>query len=79
MPGEVVMLFKDWFYLAVVIITIIGVAVGRFPVFRMNRATIALVGAALLISAGAISLDEAYRAIDIITTIIGVLCIYVFV
>lgn len=64
------MLFKEWFYLAVVIITIIGVAVGRFPVFRMNRATIALVGAALLISAGAISMDEAYRAIDINTIVL---------
>ena len=34
--------------------TIIGVAVGRYPVLRMNRATIAMTGAtALMVRAGA--------------------------
>lgn len=53
--------------LIIIIITLIGVAVGRYPWLRMNRATIALVGATLLILVGAISLDEAYAALDLNT------------
>lgn len=45
-------------------ITLIGVAIGRWPWLRMNRASIALVGATVLISIGIIPLDQAYRAID---------------
>ncbi|HLP26577.1 MAG TPA: SLC13 family permease, partial [Acidobacteriota bacterium] len=41
-----------------------GVAVGRWPWLKMNRATIALVGATLLISLGILSLEQAYRAVD---------------
>ncbi|MBI2497921.1 MAG: anion transporter, partial [Opitutae bacterium] len=44
--------------------TLVGVAVGRYPWLRMNRATIALVGAALLIAFGFIPLEAAYRAVD---------------
>lgn len=47
-----------------IIITLIGVAIGRYPWLRMNRATIALVGATTLIAIGAIVLDEAYTALD---------------
>ncbi len=53
--------------LTIIVITIIGVAIGRYPVLRMNRATIALSGATLLIMIGAISLDEAYAALDLNT------------
>ncbi|MCC9078285.1 anion transporter [Litorilinea aerophila] len=56
-----------WLSLAVVAVTIVGVAVGRFPLLRMNRATIALTGAALLILLGAIPLEEAYAALDLDT------------
>ena len=45
-------------------LTLIGVAVGRWPWLRMNRATIALVGATLLIALGLIPLEAAYRAVD---------------
>lgn len=48
----------------IVAATLIGVAIGRWPWLRMNRATIALVGATLLIAIGAIPLEAAYRAID---------------
>jgi Na+/H+ antiporter NhaD/arsenite permease-like protein len=48
----------------VVAITLIGVAIGRWPWLRMNRATIALVGATILIAGGAIPLEQAYRAVD---------------
>ena len=45
-------------------ITLVGVAIGRWPWLRMNRATIALVGATALIAIGVIPLEAAYRAID---------------
>jgi Na+/H+ antiporter NhaD/arsenite permease-like protein len=48
----------------VIVITLIGVAIGRYPRLNMNRATIALVGATLLIVLGALDLEAAYRAID---------------
>ncbi|MDZ7767376.1 MAG: SLC13 family permease [Melioribacteraceae bacterium] len=48
----------------IIIITLAGVAVGRLPKLRMNRATIALVGAGLLIITNAIELDQAYTSVD---------------
>ncbi len=56
-----------WLSLAIVVATIIGVAVGRYPFLRMNRATIALTGATALIVLGALTLDEAYAALDLDT------------
>lgn len=56
-----------WFAFAVIILTIVGVAVGRLPLLRMNRTTIALAGATILIVIGAISLDKAYAALDLNT------------
>jgi Na+/H+ antiporter NhaD/arsenite permease-like protein len=53
--------------LLVVAVTIVGVAVGRYPFLRMNRATIALAGATLLMAIGAISLEEAYATLDLDT------------
>lgn len=48
----------------VIVVTLIGVAVGRWPGLKMNRATIALVGATALVALGALTLEEAYAAID---------------
>ena len=48
----------------IVAVTLVGVAVGRWPWLKMNRATIALVGATVLIALGVIPLEQAYRAID---------------
>ena len=48
----------------VIAVTLVGVAVGRYPRLRMNRATIALVGATLLIAMETIPLEAAYRAVD---------------
>jgi Na+/H+ antiporter NhaD/arsenite permease-like protein len=42
----------------------LGLALGYVPGLRMNRATIALVSAAMLVALGALSLDEAWAAID---------------
>ncbi len=49
------------------IITYAGVALGRIPGLRLDRAGIALTGAALMMAVGAITPEEAYRAIDLET------------
>jgi Na+/H+ antiporter NhaD/arsenite permease-like protein len=48
----------------IIVTTLVGVAVGRYPWLKMNRATIALVGATLLVALGVLTLDEAYLAVD---------------
>lgn len=56
-----------WLSLAIIVATIIGVAIGRYPFLRMNRATIALTGATALIVLNALTLDEAYASLDLDT------------
>jgi Na+/H+ antiporter NhaD/arsenite permease-like protein len=56
-----------WLSLTIIVATLIGVAVGRYPFLRMNRATIALTGATALIVLGALTLEEAYAALDLDT------------
>lgn len=48
----------------VFVLTYLGVATGRLPGSRLDRAGVALLGAALMVGLGVMSLDEAYRAID---------------
>lgn len=50
--------------MSIIGLTLYGVAAGEFPGLKMNRATIALVGAVALIGLGAISAEEAWQAID---------------
>ena len=52
---------------AIFIVTYAGVALGRIPGLRLDRAGIALTGAALMMAVGAITPAEAYRAIDLDT------------
>ncbi len=59
--------FLDVAALTVIGVTIVGVALGRYPFLRMNRATIALAGATLLMAMGAVSLDDAYSLLDLNT------------
>jgi Na+/H+ antiporter NhaD/arsenite permease-like protein len=47
-----------------------AIAIGRVPRLRMSRATIALCGAALLVVLGAISEEEAIRAVDVGTLLL---------
>lgn len=57
----------NWHTLAaamIIVVTLIGVAIGRLPALKMNRATIALVGATLLIVLGVLPLEQAYRVVD---------------
>ncbi|MCK6578507.1 MAG: hypothetical protein L6Q98_10425 [Anaerolineae bacterium] len=51
--------------LFLIIFTYAGVAVGYVPRLRMNRASIALVGAAGLVAVGALSETQALDAIDL--------------
>ena len=60
----------EWISLIIILLTILGVALGSYPVLRMNRTTIALVGATSLIVIGAISLENAIQAIDFDTIIL---------
>ncbi|MCU0645491.1 MAG: anion transporter [bacterium] len=61
---------NNWISLIIISLTLIGVAIGRYPVLRMNRATIVVVGSALLIIIGAIPLETAYGAIDLNTIVL---------
>lgn len=49
------------------VLTYAGVSLGRVPGFRLDRAGIALTGAALMMAVGAITPEEAYRAINLDT------------
>src|SRR4051794_6086213 len=40
------------------------VALGKIPVYRIDRAGAALLGGSLMVATGVLSLDEAYRAVD---------------
>jgi Na+/H+ antiporter NhaD/arsenite permease-like protein len=55
----------SWLAALIIVVTLVGVVIGRYPWLRMNRATIAWVGATLLILIGAISLNQAYAALDL--------------
>lgn len=54
----------------IVLATYAAIAVGRVPFLRMSRATIALVGAALLVGVGAISEEQAIASLDIGTILL---------
>lgn len=54
----------------VVASTIVGIAVGRWPFLRANRATITLLSSALLLSVGAQTLPQAYAALDLNTLLL---------
>ncbi|MFH0734194.1 MAG: anion transporter [bacterium] len=60
----------SWIYLIITFIILSGIAIGHYPLLKMNRATIALVGAVLLISIGAIPLKQAYFSIDFDTIVL---------
>lgn len=53
----------------VIALTYIGLGLGYLPGLRMNRASIAIVGSALLMALGVLDLKEAWQAIDYKTLI----------
>lgn len=62
---------------AIFILTYAGMALGRIPGLRLDRAGIALSGAALMLAVGTLSPEEAYRAIDLdtITLLLGMMIV----
>jgi Na+/H+ antiporter NhaD/arsenite permease-like protein len=50
--------------LVILVLTYVGVAAGRIPGLRLDRAGIAFLGGAAMIALGSLSLEEAFRAID---------------
>ncbi len=52
------------------IVTYAGVALGRIPGLRLDRAGITLVGAVLMVAVGALTPAEAYGAIDLNTIVL---------
>lgn len=56
--------------LLIISLSLVGIAIGSFPTFRMNRATISLVGATALILIGSLTLDDAVNSIDVSTIIL---------
>ncbi len=71
--------YKLFITTSITLITLFGIAVGSLPKLRMNRATISLVGATLLIFFDAIALDDAYASVDLdtITLLLGMMIINV--
>jgi Na+/H+ antiporter NhaD/arsenite permease-like protein len=55
----------------------LALAIGRVPGLSIDRAGIALAGAGLMVASGALSLEDAYRAIDLntITLLLGVMIV----
>lgn len=62
---------------AIFMATYAGVALGRMPGLRIDRAGIALVGASLMIALGTLSLEEAFKAVDLdaIALLLGMMII----
>ena len=58
------MIFTKFAIYSALSLTYLGLALGYIPGLRMNRATIALVGSAVLIALGVLNLQEAWQAID---------------
>lgn len=56
--------------LITIVLSLVGIAIGSYPGFRMNRATIALVGATALVIINNLSLIEAAKLVDINTIIL---------
>ena len=55
----------------------LALALGKIPGLRIDRAGVALVGASLMVGAGVLTLDDAYRAVDFgtITLLLGIMIV----
>ena len=55
----------------------LALAIGKVPGLSIDRAGVALVGACLMVASGALTLDDAYRAIDLdtITLLLGMMIV----
>jgi Na+/H+ antiporter NhaD/arsenite permease-like protein len=64
------MLPTPWITLAIVVLTFIGIAIGRYPIIKSNRTTIALMGVALLLVFGQVRFDDLPAYLDFDTLIL---------
>src|SRR3954462_473329 len=57
--------------------TYVVIAVGKLPGLHIDRAGVALLGASLMVGCGALTLEDAYRAIDLdtITLLLGMMIV----
>src|SRR6202049_1744015 len=55
----------------------LALAIGRIPGLNIDRAGIALVGAGLMVASGALSLEDAYKAVDLdtLTLLLGMMIV----
>ncbi len=58
-------MLREIFVDTLIIVCLSGIAAGRLPFLRMNRAALAFAGAAALILSGALSPREAFAAVDL--------------
>ncbi len=54
----------------IIIVSLAAIAAGKVPSLRMNRATIAFAGAAVLIASGSLTYDEALESVDLNTIVL---------
>ena len=59
-----------WITLLIVIITYIGIAIGRWPLIKSNRATIVLIGVGLLLVSGQIRFEDIAASLDFDTLVL---------
>lgn len=59
-----------WITGAIVLFTFIGIAIGRYPIIKSNRTTIALMGVALLLAFGQVAFEQLPQYIDFDTIIL---------
>jgi di/tricarboxylate transporter len=60
--------------------SLVALAIGRVPGLAIDRAGVALVGAALMVACGALPLDDAYKAVDLdtLTLLLGMMIVVGF-
>src|SRR5499427_6847156 len=58
-------------------VTYVAVAIGKLPIYRIDRAGVALLGASLMVGLGVLTSEEAYRAVDFdtITLLLGMMIV----
>jgi Na+/H+ antiporter NhaD/arsenite permease-like protein len=67
-----------WFAaICIFVASYLALAIGKVPGLSIDRAGVALVGACLMVASGVVSLDEAYRAVDLgtITLLLGMMIV----
>lgn len=69
-PAYGVGVMKEIATLAVVALAMCGIAMGRLPRLRMNRASMALAFAAILVAIGALDPDQALASVDLGTIVL---------